>query len=163
MFKLKNQEKGFTIIEVLIVLAIAGLIMLVVFLAVPSLQRNSRNSQRKSDVSNMLAAVSEFSTNNNGRLPSTFATATSSLTGATGTTPSEVNLGFYDPATDVSVGPATLAVDTAAESADSRLQVRTGMKCNGAVLTATGATSRSVAVLYYIETSGSPAPQCQES
>jgi prepilin-type N-terminal cleavage/methylation domain-containing protein len=35
---LKNKE-GFTIIEVLIVLAIAGLIMLVVLLAVPGLQR----------------------------------------------------------------------------------------------------------------------------
>jgi prepilin-type N-terminal cleavage/methylation domain-containing protein len=32
--KLRKQEKGFTIIEVLIVLAIAGVIMLVVFLAV---------------------------------------------------------------------------------------------------------------------------------
>jgi prepilin-type N-terminal cleavage/methylation domain-containing protein len=31
----KRKEDGFTIIEVLIVLAIAGLIMLVVFLAVP--------------------------------------------------------------------------------------------------------------------------------
>jgi prepilin-type N-terminal cleavage/methylation domain-containing protein len=37
--KLSKKEKGFTIIEVMIVLAIAGLIMLVVFLAVPALQR----------------------------------------------------------------------------------------------------------------------------
>ena len=37
--KIKKDNKGFTIIEVLIVLAIAGLIMLTVFLAVPSLQR----------------------------------------------------------------------------------------------------------------------------
>ncbi|MDQ3065292.1 MAG: prepilin-type N-terminal cleavage/methylation domain-containing protein, partial [bacterium] len=38
--RIKNNNKGFTIIEVLIVLAIAGLIMLIVFLAVPALQRN---------------------------------------------------------------------------------------------------------------------------
>src|SRR5687768_2405279 len=65
----KTNNKGFTIIEVLIVLAIAGLIMLVVFLAVPALQRNSRNTQRKSDVSAMLGAVSEHVSNNAGRLP----------------------------------------------------------------------------------------------
>jgi len=63
--KLRNQ-KGFTIIEVLIVLAIAGLIMLIVFLAVPALQRNSRNTQRTSDASRMAAAVSECLNNNNG-------------------------------------------------------------------------------------------------
>lgn len=45
----QKSEKGFTIIEVLIVLAIAGLVMVIVFLAVPSLQRNSRNNSRKTD------------------------------------------------------------------------------------------------------------------
>jgi prepilin-type N-terminal cleavage/methylation domain-containing protein len=40
MLSLKNNKKGFTIIEVLIVLAIAGVIMVIVFLAVPALQRN---------------------------------------------------------------------------------------------------------------------------
>ena len=49
-YKTKRDE-GFTIIEVLIVLAIAGLIMLIVFLAVPALQRNSRNTQRTNDAS----------------------------------------------------------------------------------------------------------------
>lgn len=45
----KQRDKGFTIVEVLIVLAIAGLIMVVVFLAVPQLQRNNRNNTRKTD------------------------------------------------------------------------------------------------------------------
>jgi prepilin-type N-terminal cleavage/methylation domain-containing protein len=39
IYKQKRQQ-GFTIIEVLIVLAIAALILLIVFLAVPALQRN---------------------------------------------------------------------------------------------------------------------------
>ena len=47
---LKKRNQGFTIIEVMIVLAIAGLIMLIVFLAVPALQRNQRNTARKQDV-----------------------------------------------------------------------------------------------------------------
>jgi prepilin-type N-terminal cleavage/methylation domain-containing protein len=38
--KYKTGHDGFTIIEVLIVLAIAGLIMVVVFLAVPNLEKS---------------------------------------------------------------------------------------------------------------------------
>jgi prepilin-type N-terminal cleavage/methylation domain-containing protein len=64
--KLSKKEEGFTIIEVLIVLAIAGLIMLVVFLAVPALQRNSRNTQRNSDASQIASAVNECLSNKNG-------------------------------------------------------------------------------------------------
>ncbi|HSW85160.1 MAG TPA: prepilin-type N-terminal cleavage/methylation domain-containing protein [Candidatus Saccharimonadales bacterium] len=64
----KETTKGFTIIEVMIVLAIAGLILLIVFLAIPALQRNARNTQRKSDVSAMLAAMNNFTNNNNGSL-----------------------------------------------------------------------------------------------
>ena len=45
--KLKKSNQGFTIIEVMIVLAIAGLILLIVFLAVPALQRNGRNTTKK--------------------------------------------------------------------------------------------------------------------
>ena len=73
MKNLLKKQKGFTIIEVLIVLAIAGLIMLIVFLAVPALQRNSRNTQRRNDVSAYLGAVNEFIANNNGAIPSTAA------------------------------------------------------------------------------------------
>lgn len=68
--KIKNRkQEGFTIIEVLIVLAIAGLIMLIVFLAVPALQRNSRNTQRKNDVAAIQGAISNFLSNNNGAMP----------------------------------------------------------------------------------------------
>lgn len=49
--KKQSNQVGFTVIELLIVLAIAGLIMTIVFLAVPALQRNSRNSSRKKDAS----------------------------------------------------------------------------------------------------------------
>ncbi|MDQ5953755.1 MAG: hypothetical protein QG562_419 [Patescibacteria group bacterium] len=62
----KSNQKGFSIIEVLIVLAIAGLIMLIVFLAVPALQRNSRNTAREADASKILAAVNQCLSNRNG-------------------------------------------------------------------------------------------------
>ncbi len=45
MYKqIKNKNEGFTIIEVMIVLAIAALILIIVLLAVPALQRNSKNT-----------------------------------------------------------------------------------------------------------------------
>ena len=67
MFKdLKKKNDGFTIIEVLIVLAIAGLILLVVFLAVPALQRNSRNTSRNNDGARLAALATECLANRNG-------------------------------------------------------------------------------------------------
>jgi len=52
------------------------LIMLIVFLAVPALQRNSRNTQYKNDAANYASAVSEWMNNNNGKLPSSSADMT---------------------------------------------------------------------------------------
>src|SRR6185436_13679636 len=66
--KLRTQ-RGFTIIEVMIVLAIAGIIMLIVFLAVPALQRNSRNTQRRTDAAHLAGIINEYSANHAGTLP----------------------------------------------------------------------------------------------
>src|SRR6266576_5250959 len=65
-----KRQQGFTIVEVIIVLAIAALILLIVFLAVPALQRNSRNNGVKNDAANLLAAVNDYVANNGGKLPS---------------------------------------------------------------------------------------------
>ena len=63
-----SQKQGFTIIEVVLVLAIAGLIFLMVFVAFPALQRNQRDTQRREDYSQLQAAViSAYS--NDGVLP----------------------------------------------------------------------------------------------
>jgi prepilin-type N-terminal cleavage/methylation domain-containing protein len=76
MFKnLKKRAEGFTIIEVLIVLAIAGLIMLIVFLAVPALQRNQRNTARTSDASRWATSVTECLANRNNKPASCSAAA----------------------------------------------------------------------------------------
>lgn len=68
----KRQDGGFTIIEVVLVLAIAGLIFLIVFLALPALQRSQRDTARKSDVSRMISQVTNYQSNNQGTLPSGF-------------------------------------------------------------------------------------------
>ena len=63
----KNNFKGFTIIEVVLVLAIAGLIFLMVFLALPALQRSQRDTQRKNDVAMVVTTLHNWKANNKGR------------------------------------------------------------------------------------------------
>lgn len=72
-----QDQYGFTIIEVVLVLAIAGLIFLIVFLALPSLQRAQRDTDRKKQVEQVLAAASNFATNNGGRFPCSDSVTTS--------------------------------------------------------------------------------------
>ncbi len=62
-------NSGFTIIEVALVLAIAGLIFLVVFLALPALQKSQRDTARRQDVAKVIAALEQYRTDNQGAWP----------------------------------------------------------------------------------------------
>jgi len=158
----KNQKSkasaGFTIIEVLIVLAIAGLILLIVFLAVPALQRNSRNTAIKNDVQNVVGGVSEYSGANNGALPTGIVsddTGTVTYSGATGTNSTTIKV---QPGTDVAVSPGA---PSASSLQPGQVRVVLKSKCDGN--TAVKSNSRAVAAFYLIETTGDPALQCTES
>lgn len=63
-----KSKKGFTIIEVVLVLAIAGLIFLMVFIALPALQRSQRDTQRRNDYSMLSTAVTSYISNNGGKV-----------------------------------------------------------------------------------------------
>jgi prepilin-type N-terminal cleavage/methylation domain-containing protein len=65
----KNRQKGFTIIEVVLVLAIAALIFLMVFIALPALQRSQRDTQRKNDLGRVQTALQNYQSNNRNSLP----------------------------------------------------------------------------------------------
>jgi prepilin-type N-terminal cleavage/methylation domain-containing protein len=134
----QRKSDGFTIIEVMIVLAIAGLIMLIVFLAVPALQRNSRNTQTKNDASAVASAINEYSSNNNGALP-TAITGTGTVTvGASGTAQAVAKV-------NGSTVVSTVAAVPAASALDGKVQVYLGHKCDGT------ASSRATAVYYLVE------------
>ena len=64
-----NSMSGFTIIEVVLVLAIAGLIFLMVFIALPQLQRAQRDTQRRQAIGQLSGGITQFQTNNNGKIP----------------------------------------------------------------------------------------------
>jgi prepilin-type N-terminal cleavage/methylation domain-containing protein len=137
------SSQGFTIIEVLIVLAIAGLILLVVFLAVPALQRNSRNTQYRTEASRILAGAQEFMNNNGGTLP-TNSDATTILDNAN--SKSITSLTVVNPGTAVAVTP-TLTAAT----------LETGVKCpttvSGTSVTpvTASAPARGLILVYGIE------------
>ena len=69
MTNTSTNKKGFTIIEVSLVIAIAGLIFLMVFVALPGLRSSQRNAQRRDDVLKLISEIKEFQNNNRGGLP----------------------------------------------------------------------------------------------
>ena len=76
-----KKIKGFTLIEVLIVIAIIGILAAVTIVAInPARQfAQARNSQRSSSVNTILNAVWQYAVDNNGNLP----TSVSGLTANT--------------------------------------------------------------------------------
>ncbi len=73
MSKQELKQKGFTIIEVVLVLAIAALIFLMVFIALPALQRNQRDTARKQELGKVISAVTTYQSNNRGKSPTSSA------------------------------------------------------------------------------------------
>ena len=71
--KLDVAKHGFTIIEVVLVLAIAGLIFLMIFIALPALQRSQRDVQRKNQMSSIAAQLEASRSNNKGKYVSDYA------------------------------------------------------------------------------------------
>lgn len=61
--QLSQTKAGFTIIEVVLVLAIAGLIFLMVFVALPALQRSQRDTARRNDMSRVDTSLVQYQTN----------------------------------------------------------------------------------------------------
>jgi prepilin-type N-terminal cleavage/methylation domain-containing protein len=166
----QKRDQGFTIIEVLIVLAIAALILLIVFLAVPALQRNSRNTSRRADVSNMLASINEFVSNNNGAQPTTATWAAPAMVWGAGTT-SETKLNFYTKSTGTGSGQVNYVAAYAPEdwsgtidASYDRVVIVAGGQCDATGKKIGAGGARAVAALYTIENgANSFAPQCVSS
>ena len=133
-----KKAKGFTIIEVVLVLAIAGLIFLMVFIALPALQRNQRDTQRKNDMSRAQTAISSYQANNRGSVPATH-TAMNAII------PTYLTVGgdeFSDPQ-----GTAyTFAADSAASLPDGakphQIYYAVNSKCNGKDKAAGGGSNK---------------------
>lgn len=155
----KNNNKGFTIIEVMIVLAIAGLIILIVLLAVPALQRSGRNTAMKNDASAISAGINEFKSNNDGRSPNVagidvanLPELTISRSGLAGAAPSSVKVQGSTVVSPVAAPPAAYA-----QATEQTIYIVVGHKCTPTSNGNYGAAGdlqanvRSTAVLYPVE------------
>jgi prepilin-type N-terminal cleavage/methylation domain-containing protein len=161
--KIRKQTQGFTIIEVLIVLAIAGLILLIVFIAVPALQRNARNTSRRNDISAILGAASEYANNNNGTLPTStaFGNGKHAYFQPLTTSQMDIPMGYYDSNTSGATFTTATGDQTNGTNTDSLALVR-GAVCDGP--NADAGPGRSVVILFSVEGSGgSSIRQCQAS
>lgn len=162
----KKLTKGFTIIEVLIVLAIAGLILAIIFLAVPALQRNSRNTAIRSDAAAVLAAVNDYVANNQGALPTLPTTAQTGPTICFGTTTTGT-CGAGETEAKVRGGTSVqlFAGGTTMPTTTGTIYVRTNIKCAGNNFdTTAGGAPRAVAAGFLVESnSGQTSNQCIES
>ena len=147
-----RKQQGFTIIEVVLVLAIAGLIFLMVFIALPALQRSQKDTQRRDDVVRFVSQATQYQTNNKGAVPATFA----NLAAADKFIGDYMNNEWTDPsgnryafvqhatATDALTGLTTAGQWTYAQN----------RVCNGEVLTVTGAGNRNFAIAMKLEGAG---------
>lgn len=93
MMKRNCRKDGFTMIEVVLVLAIAGLIFLMVFVALPALSKSQRDAERREDIIALISAIKKYQTNNRGTLPD----SAEELDGYLGTFSDGHLVGFEDP------------------------------------------------------------------
>lgn len=151
-----NKNKGFTIIEVVLVLAIAGLIFLVVFLALPALQRGQRDSQRKSDLGKFMSQVTAYQSNNQGVLPadaSAWGTFINNYLTVGGTA-------FADPSSGAAYAlPSTGGLNNNAPSTPvsvtaGQIKVYLNSKCGGTNGVETNTGTRNFAAIIYQEQGG---------
>lgn len=164
----KQRDEGFTIIEVVLVLAIGALIMLMVFIALPALQRNQRDNARKNDVSRLQSEINNYKSRNRGSLPSSAVQWQNRIVGNSDDKTGMHTNGdtFADPSGDdytVSLPAPGAATQPPAfsDSNKSIIYLYPGASCNGENVTGTvSLTSRKVAIVKPLEGGGW---HCQEA
>ena len=164
----KSQKKGFTIIEVVLVLAIAGLIFLMVFIALPALQRSQRDTQRREDMARFLSQLNQYQANNGGKVPgegsaaavgpwNTFINNYLKVGGDTFQNPNGVSYTVKKAITCSSTS-CNVAHSSSSEALDytvGAIFVYLNATCNGESATYAGAGSaRKVAITYKLEGAG---------
>jgi len=77
----KNRTQGFTLLEVLLVVAIIAILAGIVIIAINPGKNlgDARNSQRSADVNTIINGVYQYSLDNNGTLPSSITTTATEI------------------------------------------------------------------------------------
>ena len=80
----KLTKKGFTLIEVVLVLAIGGLIFLLAFIAFRQASINRRVTARRNDANRVVSEISNYAGDHNGAIPSGGTAGAAGTGGASG-------------------------------------------------------------------------------
>lgn len=141
-----QYKRGFTIIEVVLVLAIAGLIFAMVFVALPALNRGQRDTARKNDVSTVASAVN------------TYRSAQRTLDGIT----SAKLQGYIDKLNQYDKSGVQVATSDTINPGMDKIMVRIKKKCPDTIpapgtesITLVNGTPRGAAVVALLENNGS--------
>lgn len=153
----QRKEKGFTIIEVVLVLAIAGLIFMMVFIALPALQRSQRDTSRKNDMGRLITQISNYTSANRGVLPTNWTDFTSQYLTTGGDTfidPSGANTGSASSTTyDFASNTGTLGGKFDSATTQNVIYYASSFTCDtGGAVKAAG--SRVIAMRMYLEGGG---------
>lgn len=141
--KLTNK-KGFTLIEVVIVLAIAALIMVIVFLAVQGAQRSQRDNKLKADAGRVLAAAEQYASNNTGAYPADTSTG-------------NFGSGYVSATQGFNPVPQTWSAQPTGPT--GVVYFIGGRVCSGGAPSASGASTNQGVVIWWSEVARGP--QCQ--
>lgn len=143
-----QKTNGFTIIEVVLVLAIAALIFLMIFVALPALQRGQANSARKNDAATVAAAINTFRTNKNGSLPDNYSELDPYIDNLAQL---EVNTDSFK-GTPASSAPAIITDQGALEAELDHALVYLGAKCDPGKTGTVDGSAKQAAVVAVVET-----------
>jgi prepilin-type N-terminal cleavage/methylation domain-containing protein len=142
MKRLSKKEQGFTLIEIVIVLAIAGAIMLLVFLAVSGAQKTKRDTATKSAAGQLSAQIENYMSNHSGLAPVANTSIGVSYLG-------NIKSGQGNTPIQASAGNAATPANPIKYSGN---MICTNPNGSGAF---TGGTATQYAVSYYLESSNS--------
>ena len=151
---LRKDKKGFTLIEVVIVLAIAALILVIVFLAVQGAQKSQRDNAAKQGASRAIAAAQNFLSDNGGTVSYTLILTPGvyvndcNLDG--GTACGDIGKYFKD-VVGHSGKPFQLSANTAVNTIADPPKIGFIKVCSGGTMTATGAGASNIAAVYWSE------------
>ena len=139
-----KDAKGFTIIEVALVLAIAGLIFLVVFLALPALQRSQRDTARRQDAGRIVSGLQNCMADNQGSLTSCYTPLDGTVVSPTGYIGGKLSQ-------ITRVYAVSNSSTTTTPNDNTSAVVLRGGTCSGTTATASGDPDKNAAVLVNIE------------
>jgi len=74
-----GMKRGFTFTEILIIIAILGILASIVTVSIPAVRAKQRNAQRATDTSLILHAIYQYALDNSNQLPTAITNATTTI------------------------------------------------------------------------------------